>query len=108
MGEKGAQMTNKSVEAAEKQQSDLAGLGEIQLKKMFGGHGIFEDGKMFALVDKDGGIYFKVDQTNLEQYETKAAMKHGRMPYYLVPEQVLGDRERLEDWAGQSIQVARK
>jgi TfoX/Sxy family transcriptional regulator of competence genes len=58
MGKNGDQMTDVSVTAAEDLQTRLKSLGDIQLKKMFGGHGVFESGTMFSLIDKNGGIYF--------------------------------------------------
>lgn len=85
MDEKGNHMINPSVTAAEDLQTRLKHLGDIRLKKMFGGHGISESETMFALVDKNGGIYFKVDQSNLESYEKAGSKKPGRMPYYQIP-----------------------
>ncbi|MCK5429463.1 MAG: TfoX/Sxy family protein, partial [Anaerolineales bacterium] len=51
MGKQGDKLTNSSTQAAEDLQRRLSALGEITTKKMFGGYGIFESGKMFALVD---------------------------------------------------------
>ena len=107
MGKKGDKMTGASTRAAESLQAALSGLGEIQIRKMFGGHGIFEDSAMFALIDSDGKIFFKVDDTNREMYEAAGAPKHGRMPYYAVPDAILEDEQLLTDWASRSIQVSK-
>ena len=106
MGEKGNQMTDKSVTAAEDLQNKLSSLRDIHAKKMFGGHGVFSSGKMFALIDKNGGIYFKVDDTNLDLYQSSGSAKHGRMPYFKVPDKVLDDQDTLLEWANISIRIA--
>ena len=67
---------------------------------------MFESGTMFSLIDKNGGIYFKVDDSNRSKYEEAGAAKHGRMPYYKVPEKVLGEGKALLEWAQLSILVA--
>ena len=42
--------------------------GPISVRKMFGGAGLYRDGKMFGLV-ADDVIYLKVDDTNRGKYE---------------------------------------
>ena len=69
MGKKGDKLINSSTQAAEDLQRRLSTLGEITTKKMFGGYGIFESGKMFALVDSAGGVYLKADDTNRGRFE---------------------------------------
>ena len=107
MGEKGAELTNDSSQAAEDIQSRLTGLGNIRTKKMFGGYGVFEDDKMFALIDSGGQVFFKVDDTNLASYVEAGSEKHSRMPYYQVPDDVFGDDELLEEWAASSIKISK-
>ena len=107
MGEKGDKLTSKSTKSAEDIQNRLSKLGIIRIKKMFGGHGIFEEEKMFALVDSKGHVFFKVDDTNLSRFEEAGSEKHARMPYYRVPEEVLGDNDLLEEWARISIKIAK-
>ena len=108
MGTKGEKMTDGSTIAAESLQDRLGGLGDIRIKKMFGGYGIFEEETMFSLIDKNGNIYLKVDDSNLPMYEKSGAAKHGRMPYYRVPADVLADDTILMDWAQISIRVAKE
>ncbi len=74
---------------------------------MFGGHGVFASDSMFSLIDKNGDIYFKVDDSNLNRYQESGAIKHGRMPYYRVPDPVLEHDQTLLDWAQVSINIAR-
>lgn len=108
MGTKGARMTNASQENAEMLQRGLAQLGSIRLKKMFGGYGIFNDDKMFALVTSDGEVFFKADESNIQMYEDAGSHKHARMPYYRLPDEVLADEKALIEWARTSIMVSRK
>lgn len=106
MGKKGEKLTNASVISAEKLQDNLLPLGEINLRKMFGGHGVFIKDKMFALVDSQGVIFFKVDDTIVSIFEDAGSTKHGRMPYYQVPDHVISDETTLRKWAQASINVA--
>jgi DNA transformation protein len=107
VGEKGDKLTSEAGKSAENIQNRLSNLGDISVKKMFGGYGIFAESKMFALIDSQGQIFFKVDDTNLASYENSGSEKHFRMPYYRVPEDVLKDDELLEEWARASIKIAK-
>ncbi len=95
----------------------MTSFGDFTIRKMFGGAGLFKDGKMFALVTADNKLFLKVDDSNRGDYEaqsmgpfvpsfrTKRAMT---MPYYEVPADVIEDREELGRWAGRSHAVAMK
>ena len=107
MGKKGDSQSNASAKSAEELQNRISPLGEINLKKMFGGHGVFFEDKMFALVDKNGTIFFKTDDTIIKMFEDAGSEKHGRMPYHQVPDKVLSDEETLVKWAKSSITVAK-
>lgn len=107
MGKKGDKLTNDSSKSAEDIQNRLAMLGDIRTKKMFGGYGIFEEDKMFALIDSSGRVFFKVDDANRARFEAAGSEKHARMPYYRVPEEVFGDDDQLEEWARISIGISK-
>jgi DNA transformation protein len=107
MGETGAKLTSESSQASEDIQSRLGNLGNIRTRKMFGGYGVFEEDKMFALIDSSGQVFFKVDETNQARYDESGSKKHSRMPYYRVPDDVLGDDDLLEEWAGLSIRISK-
>lgn len=93
-------------------QDQLSEFGDVEIKSMFGGVGIFKDGLMFG---KIGGDIFrlKVDETNKEQYEEKgmkpfhSEKKKKGMPYWEVPQDVLEDRTELAKWANQSFEIAK-
>jgi DNA transformation protein len=93
---------------AERLEASLSKLGAIRVRKMFGGYGVFEEDTMFALIDKDGGVYFKADDTNLHKFTTAGSNKHSRMPYYKLPDAVLANEDDLLDWAQSSIAASKK
>ncbi len=94
-------------------QDQLTEFGDIYIKRMFGGIGIFKDGLMFA---KIGGDTFrlKVDESNQKQFEDRgmkpfhSEKKKKGMPYWEVPQDILEDRTELAKWANQSYIIALK
>ena len=63
----------------------LTPLGDVRAKPMFGGHGVFLDGAMFALVTRGGVLYLKADDINRPAFEAQGLEKYGKMPYYAAP-----------------------
>ena len=43
--------------------------GPVTVRRMFGGHGVFRDGLMFALV-VDDALYLKADEQNRAMFES--------------------------------------
>jgi DNA transformation protein len=96
----------------------LSHIDNITSRKMFGGYGLYHNGRIFAIITSDTGIYFKVDATNQSQYEAYGSepfvytghktKKPTQMPYWLVPEEVLEDRELIEEWVLQSAALSKK
>ena len=83
----------------------LTPIGGVSSKAMFGGHGIFHEGQMFALL-KGTGLFFKVDDSNRLDYEKAGSKQYKPMPYYQVPVDVLSNTVVLLGWARASIQIA--
>jgi DNA transformation protein len=108
MGEKGAKLTGTASQTAEMIVSKLSSFENVSSRKMFGGHGIFQDGKMFAIINSRGEVFFKVDDTNRFEYEKMSSDQHGKMPYYSVADKVLADDARLQELARLSIKIAHK
>lgn len=100
-------MTPDSVDAASVLLDLLAPIGGISSKKMFGGHGIFKDGKMFGMVDSSGRYFLKAGDANRAMFEAAGADKHGRMPYFAIPQEVLEDHAQLLEWARSAIATTR-
>ena len=95
MGDKGARMNEESKFAASELLSKLDGLDGITAKAMFGGHGIFHNMQMFAIVDSKGRIFLKITSENKDELERLSTEKHSRMPYIRIPEAVLADHDLL-------------
>lgn len=107
MGRKGDKLTQDSILVAELLVDKLHTIGAISTKKMFGGHGIFHESKMFGIIDSKGTAFLKADNTSREIYEEKGADKHGKMPYYSIPEAILNNQDILMQWAKKSIEISK-
>ena len=107
MGEKGKQLSQESVLTAELLLERLSRIEGITSKKMFGGHGIFQEGKMFGIVDSKGQGYLKADDSNKADFEALGCHKHSRMPYLSIPEKIFNDPETLVEWAKKSIDISK-
>ncbi len=92
----------------------LEQLGEVTVKKMFGGAGIYYNGFIFGLL-ADDVLYFKVDDFNRSDYE-KLGMEPFKphtdkpmvMPYYEVPVDILENKEQLSEWARIALMASNK
>ena len=94
---------------------DLLGPLDASARRMFGGHGIFRDGLMFALI-ADDRLYVKADGDNRGVFadaggEPFTYLRRGRpasLSYFSVPDDALEDAEALLGWAGHGIAAARR
>lgn len=92
----------------------LAVLGPILTRRMFGGIGIYHDEQFFALIDDDE-LYFKVDDDTRPRF-VAAGMgpfqpfgdERAMNGYYRVPPEVLEDADELRPWARAAVEVARR
>jgi DNA transformation protein len=93
----------------------LAPLGHVVSRRMFGGVGLYHEELFFGLIDDDV-LYLKADESNRADY-TSRAMEPFRpypdrpiysMSYYQVPADVLEDAESLAAWARKSCAAALK
>ncbi|MFC6287832.1 TfoX/Sxy family protein [Nocardioides sp. GCM10027113] len=107
MGEKGARQSAEGAERAAMLVESLEPLGPVTSRTMFGGHGIFLDGTMFALVDTRGAAYLRADDATAPDFEAAGSERHGRMPYWRIPDAVLQDPDQLLAWGGRAGEVAR-
>jgi len=88
--------------------------GDISVRRMFGGAGLWRDGKMFGLV-ADDVVYFKVDDTNRAKYEAsgsgplKPFDDHKTvLSYYEVPPDIFECPPELVEWAEESLAIQKK
>ncbi len=106
MGRKGDRQSSPGARFCEDLLPRLAALGAVSSKKMFGGYGLFQAGKMFGLITSDAELFLKVTDANRAHFRRARAPQHGKMPYFRVPKRVLADNARLLEWAGSAVEVA--
>lgn len=89
-------------------------VGNVRIRRMFGGLGFFRDGLMFGIWQSDT-IYLKVDDVTRPAFEAEGSgpfvygSKNGRetaLGYCRLPERLLDDSDELRDWALPAIDVA--
>ena len=91
----------------------MQSIGPVGAKRMFGGHGIFLDGLMFALI-ADSTLYLKADKTSENDFKTKGLEaftynKKGKeysMSYFQAPEETLEDSDEMNVWANKAYAAA--
>ncbi len=81
--------------------------GPVSVRRMFGGAGIFVDGRMIGLVSRDV-IYLKADAETIPAFEQEGlapfsyATKDGERKltsYWRIPDRLYDDTEELANWA---------
>ena len=81
---------------------------------MFGGAGIYAEGRMFAWVS-DGVIYFKADAHNAPAFEREqlepftyatSTGRRGVMSYRRMPDRLYDDPDELAIWARAALAAA--
>ena len=90
--------------------------GEITVRKMFGGAGVYCDGVFFALIGDDD-LWLKVDDVTRTEFENYGLepfvfeMKDGRsgtMSYYSAPEEIFDDHDELKHWVTLALDAAHR
>ena len=93
---------------------ELAPLGTLRAKAMFGGFGVYCDELFFAIIIDDV-FYVKVDDLSRPRFIAAQlapfsyAIKDGRrqsMSYYPLPDSALETPSELIDWAKQGVAAA--
>ena len=79
----------------------LSAWGNVSARKMFGGAGLYRDGKMFGLVAEDV-VYLKVAESNRDKFLTAGSSPFNPFPnsptvlsYFEIPPDILENPERL-------------
>src|SRR5262245_28447440 len=97
-------------------QDIFAKFGPVEVRRMFGGAGIYADGVMFALV-ADGVIYLKAGEGNAAVFDheglepfTYQAKKNKRavMSYRRMPDRLYDDPDEAAQWAAAALAEARR
>ena len=94
----------------------LAPLGRLTMRRMFGKTGVFCDGVMFAMVTENT-LYFRVDDQNRATFKEAASFpplnyeKKGctiDLSFWRVPERLFDEPDELVVWARAALAAARR
>lgn len=88
-------------------------LGNVQLRRMFGGHGVYWDGAFIAII-ADERLYFKADAQSQAEFEARgcaafsytARGKTMQLHYFEAPPEVFDEPQELHDWAQLALDAA--
>jgi DNA transformation protein len=101
---------------AEFLREQLAALGRITMRRMFGKTGVFCDGLMLGMVT-DNTLYFRVDDHNRAAFKEAASFpplnyeKQGRtidLSFWRAPERLFDEPDELVTWALAALGAARR
>src|SRR3990170_1829658 len=101
---------------AEFLREQLAPIGRVTMRRMFGKTGVFCDGLMLAMV-RDDVLYVRVDDGNrtvfkeAEAYPPLNYAKKGGtidLAFWRVPERLFDEPDELVDWARAALAAARR
>jgi DNA transformation protein len=101
---------------AEFLRDQLAPLGRIAMRRMFGKTGVFCDGVMLGMV-RDNTLYFRVDEENREVFREAESFpslnyeKKGRtidLSFWRAPERLFDEPDDLVTWARAALAAARR
>lgn len=84
----------------------MAGLGPVQAKAMFGGFGLYLQGLMFSLI-LDDTVYIKADEVSRTRFESRglapfryeAKGKVSSLKYFQAPPEAYDDPHAMVEWA---------
>jgi DNA transformation protein len=94
----------------------LSRWGPVPIRRMFGGAGLYRDGKMFGLIAGDVA-YLKVDDSNRDGFVKAGSSPFNPFPekakttvmsYYEIPPEVLENPDELAQWAERSLAIQTK
>ena len=91
----------------------MAGLGAIASRRMFGGHGLYCDGLFIALISGDQ-LYFKADAQTQPDFDARGLQRFGystrgkavQLMYYEAPAEVFDDVSAMHEWGRLALQAA--
>ena len=94
----------------------LAPVGRVTMRRMFGKTGVFCDGFMLAMV-RDNTLYFRVDDDNRATFKEAESFpplnyekKGGSidLSFWRAPERLFDEPEELVAWARSALAAARR
>jgi TfoX/Sxy family transcriptional regulator of competence genes len=75
---------------------------------MFGGHGLFLDDLMLALITRAEVLHLKADDENHAAFEAVEMKPHGKRPCHQVRSAVMEEAGALLEWAEGTVTAARR
>jgi DNA transformation protein len=89
--------------------------GTVSVRRMFGGHGVFTEGLMFAL-ESDGELYLKADDLtipklaaeNSEPFVYKARGREIALSYWKLPERLYDEPDEFAGFAREAFGAAQR
>lgn len=89
--------------------------GTVSVRRMFGGHGVFADGMMFAL-EADGELYLKADDLTIpklaaeksEPFVYRAKGREIALSYWKLPERLYDELDEFAAFAREAFSAARR
>ena len=94
----------------------LAPLGYVSMRRMFGMTGLFRDGVLFALAGEDA-LFLRVNDANRAMFAAAAPVeplsyarqgKRIELAYWRAPEQLFDEPEELLAWARAALGAAHR
>jgi DNA transformation protein and related proteins len=95
----------------------FADFGPVRVRRVFGGHGVYADGIVFAL-ELRGEIFLKADAESEAAfaamgsspftYQRRSSGKSTTLPYWRMPETAFDDPDELRRWCGLALDAARR
>jgi len=92
---------------------ELAPLGDITFRSMFGGYALYCDGAVFALISHSI-LYLKTDDGNRPEFEAKRLKPFrpfkdkASMSYYEAPAEIFEDADAKREWVGGAIAAGKR
>jgi DNA transformation protein len=86
----------------------LQELDDVEARRMFGGHGLYQDETFFGILHK-GELFFKIDASTVGEYRRRKMKpfrpnaKQTLKSYYQVPVDIIEDADELRAWAARAI-----
>lgn len=89
--------------------------GSVSVRRMFGGHGVFADGMMFAL-EQDGELFLKADDLTIpklvaeksEPFVYRARGREIALSYWKLPERLYDEADEFAAFAREAYGAAQR
>ena len=92
----------------------FAPLGTITARPLFGGHCLYCDGYVFAIVARNA-LFLKADDANRTRFVERGLApfrpfenKDESMSYYQAPPEIFEDDDAMREWATLSVEASKR